>query len=160
MSGISLRLDEIDQQIVAWLQQDGRASYRTIGSEVGLSAPAVKRRVDRLVETGVITGFTTVVDPRVLGWSAEAFIEIFCDGRASPERIRTAATKHPEVVGAYTVTGDHDAMLHVRVQDTAHLEDVLERIRSEDFVSQTRSVMVLTRLIERGTPLRGVAPPA
>lgn len=146
-------MDVIDRQIVAYLQQDGRASYRTVGSQVGLSAPAVKRRVDRLVERGIITGFTAVVDPRALGWTAEAFIAIFCDGRASPGRIRTAVTKHPEVVGAYTVTGDHDALLHVRVQDSGHLEDVLERIRSEEFVAQTRSVVVLTRLIERGTPV-------
>lgn len=148
-----MRLDDIDRKIVAWLQRDGRASYREIGSDVGLSAPAVKRRVDRLVGEGVITGFQAVVDPRAIGWTAEAFIALFCEGRTSPQRIRTAAAKHPEVIGAYTVTGDHDAMLHVRVQDTAHLEQVLERIRNEEFVSQTRSVVVLTRLIERSTPL-------
>lgn len=148
-----MRLDEIDRRIVAWLQRDGRASYREIGSGVGLSAPAVKRRVDRLVGDGVITGFEAVVDPRAMGWTAEAFVAIFCEGRTSPDRIRTAVAKHPEVIGAYTVTGDHDAMLHVRVLDTAHLEQVLERIRSEPFISQTRSVVVLTRLIERAAPL-------
>lgn len=148
-----MRLDEIDRQIVSWLQRDGRASYREIGSDVGLSAPAVKRRVDRLLEDGVITGFQAVVDPRAVGWTAEAFIAIFCEGRTSPDRIRTAVAKHPEVVGAYTVTGDHDALLHVRVQDTTHLEQVLERVRSEPFISQTRSLVVLTRLIERATPL-------
>jgi len=148
-----LRLDDIDRQIVAWLQRDGRASYREIGSDVGLSAPAVKRRVDRLLDDGVITGFQAIVDPRALGWTAEAFIAIFCEGRTSPDRIRTAVAKHPEVVGAYTVTGDHDALLHVRVQDTTHLETVLERVRSEPFISQTRSLVVLTRLIERATPL-------
>ena len=148
-----MRLDEIDRQIVAWLQQDGRASFREIGSDVGLSAPAVKRRVDRLLDQGVITGFRAVVDPRAIGWTAEAFIAIFCEGRTSPDRIRTAVAKHPEVVGAYTVTGDHDALLHVRVQDTTHLEAVLERVRSEPFISQTRSLVVLTRLIERATPL-------
>lgn len=148
-----MRLDEIDRQIVAWLQQDGRASFREIGSDVGLSAPAVKRRVDRLLDQGVITGFQAVVDPRAIGWTAEAFIAIFCEGRTSPDRIRTAVAKHPEVVGAYTVTGDHDALLHVRVQDTTHLEAVLERVRSEPFISQTRSLVVLTRLIERATPL-------
>ena len=148
-----MRLDEIDRQIVAWLQQDGRASCRESGSDVGLSAPAVKRRVDRLLDQGVITGFQAVVDPRAIGWTAEAFIAIFCEGRTSPDRIRTAVAKHPEVVGAYTVTGDHDALLHVRVQDTTHLEAVLERVRSEPFISQTRSLVVLTRLIERATPL-------
>jgi DNA-binding Lrp family transcriptional regulator len=95
---------------------------------VGLSAPAVKRRVDRLQMDGVIRGFTAVVDPGALGWTTEAFIAVFCEGRTNPDRIRTAAAKHPEVIAAYTVTGDHDALLHVRVRDTAHLEEALERI--------------------------------
>jgi len=155
IDGDVLRLDEIDRQIVAWLQRDGRASYRTIGDEVGLSAPAVKRRVDRLQEDGVIRGFTAVVDPGALGWTTEAFIAVFCEGRTNPDRIRTAAAKHPEVVAAYTVTGDHDALLHVRVRDTAHLEEALERIRSEGFIAQTRSLVVLTRLLERAVPVTG-----
>jgi DNA-binding Lrp family transcriptional regulator len=56
-------LDDIDQRIVARLRDDARASFAEIGSAVGLSAPAVKRRVDRLRAAGVITGFTAVVDP-------------------------------------------------------------------------------------------------
>lgn len=148
-----MRLDEIDRQIVAWLQRDARASFREIGDGVGLSAPAVKRRVDRLIDEGVIQGFTAVTDPRALGWQTEAFVAVFCEGRTIPDRIRTAAAKHPEVVAAYTVTGDHDALLHVRVRDTGHLEDVLERLRSEEFISHTRSLVVLSRLVEREVPL-------
>ena len=150
-----MRLDDIDRQIVAWLQRDARASFREIGDGVGLSAPAVKRRVDRLVDEGVIQGFTAVTDPRALGWGTEAFVAVFCEGRTIPDRIRTAAAKHPEVVAAYTVTGDHDALLHVRVRDTGHLEDVLERLRSEEFISHTRSLVVLSRLVEREVPLDG-----
>lgn len=153
IGGSPLRLDELDRQIVAWLQQDARASYRTIGSAIGLSAPAVKRRVDRLLEEGVITGFTAVTDPRALGWTTEAFVAVFCEGRTEPDRIRTAAAKHPEVIAAYTVTGDHDALLHLRVRDTAHLEDVLQRIRSEPIITHTRSLVVLTRLLERADPV-------
>lgn len=146
-------MDELDRRIVAWLQRDGRASFREIGSAVGLSAPAVKRRVDRLREEGVITGFAALTDPRALGWTTEAFVALFCEGRTEPDRIRTAVAKHPEVVAAYTVTGDHDALVHLRVRDTSHLEDVLQRIRSEPIVTHTRSLVVLTRLLERADPL-------
>jgi DNA-binding Lrp family transcriptional regulator len=144
-----LRLDAIDQRIVAWLSRDGRASYRTVGDAVGLSAPAVKRRVDRLLDAGVIEGFSAVLDPRALGWRTEAFIELFCAGRTPPEVIRTTLSRHPEVVGAYTITGDPDALVHVRAADTPHLEETLERIRSEPYVTRTRSVLVLSRLLER-----------
>jgi len=146
-------MDEVDRRIVAWLQRDGRASFREIGSAVGLSPPAVKRRVDRLRQEGVITGFAALTDPRALGWTTEAFVALFCEGRTEPDRIRTAVAKHPEVVAAYTVTGDHDALVHLRVRDTSHLEDVLQRIRSEPIITHTRSLVVLTRLLERADPL-------
>lgn len=148
-----LRLDDLDRRIVACLNADARRSFRAVGAEVGLSAPAVKRRVDRLVDDGVIERFTTVLDPRALGWSVEVFVEMFCEGRTPPGVIRTTLARYPEVVGAYTITGDPDAMVHVRASDTAHLEATLERIRSEPFVIRTRSVMVLSRLLERQVPL-------
>lgn len=150
-----MRMDDIDRRIVASLSEEGRASYREIGELVGLSAPAVKRRVDRLLDEGVIEGFSAVVDPRAVGWGAEAFVELFAIGRTPPHRIRTALAKHPEVVAAYTVTGEADALVHVRVEDTAHLERTLEAIRDEDFVTQTRSTVVLSRLLERGSRLGG-----
>jgi len=147
-----LRLDDVDQQIVAWLSRDARSSYRTIGESVGLSAPAVKRRVDRLLDTGVIERFGAVIDPRALGWTTECFVELFCEGRTPPGVIATALSRHPEVVGAYTITGDPDALVHMRASDTAHLESTLERIRSEPFVVRTRSVIVLSKLLERTFP--------
>lgn len=145
----TLRLDDLDRQIVASLAEDARTSYREIGARVGLSAPAVKRRVDRLRDEGVIEGFTAVIDPAAIGWSVEVFVDLFCEGRTAPDRIRVAMARHPEVVAAYTVTGEADALLHVRAADTSHLEQALERIRSEPFVTQTRSTVVLSRLIER-----------
>lgn len=60
-------MDDLDHQILAALVADARATYAEIGAVVGLSAPAVKRRVDKLLDSGVIRGFTAVVDPEVLG---------------------------------------------------------------------------------------------
>jgi DNA-binding Lrp family transcriptional regulator len=141
--------DETDEQIIGCLLRDARASYADIGGRVGLSAPAVKRRVDRLRTQGMITGFTAIVNPAALGWTTEAFVELYCTGRTSPDAIRTAMQGHPEVVAAYTVTGEADGLLHVRARDTAHLESVLERVRAAPIVQQTKSVLVLSRLIDR-----------
>jgi DNA-binding Lrp family transcriptional regulator len=152
-----LRIDEIDQRIVASLIADARSSYAEIGTVVSLSAPAVKRRVDRLRAGGVIRGFTVVVDPAAVGWSTEAFVELFCVGRTSPSQITAATGRHPEVVAAYTVSGEADALVHLRAADIGHLERALERLRAEPFVSSTRSTIVLSRLVDRpGTQL---APP-
>lgn len=144
-----LRIDDLDRKILAQLQEDGRRSFAALGATVGLSAPAVKRRVDRLRHSGVIDRFTIRVDPRVLGWTIEAFIEVFCVPRTPSQRIRDALTGHPEIVSAFTITGDADALLHLRIADATHLEEALERIRAEPIVSQTRSVVVLSRLLDR-----------
>jgi DNA-binding Lrp family transcriptional regulator len=148
--------DELDRQIVAELVGDGRATYAEIGARVGLSAPAVKRRVDRLRASGAITGFSATVDPSMLGWTTEAYVELFCRGRTSPADISAAVSKYPEVTAAATITGEADALLHIRAADVRHFEQVVERIVAEPFVVRTRSVIVLSRLVSRA----GVLPPS
>ncbi|MEV4507677.1 Lrp/AsnC family transcriptional regulator [Dactylosporangium sp. NPDC049525] len=153
-----MRLDPIDQQIIALLQEDARSSYADIGSVVALSAPAVKRRVDRLRSTGVIRGYTALIDPDALGWTTEAFVELFCTGRTSPQQLRAAAKRHSAVVGAYTISGEADALVHLRAVDMAGLEEALEKLRAEPFVTSTRSMIVLSRLVERLAPKVGTGP--
>src|SRR5215472_17986731 len=147
--------DELDRKILHALVQDARASYAEIGAVVGLSAPAVKRRVDRLRAAGAITGFSARLNAAELGWTTEAYVELFCRGRTSPADIAAVARKHPEVVSACTVTGEADAMLHIRAADMRHFEQVVERISAEPLVVRTRSVIALSRLVDRPD-----APPA
>ena len=143
-------MDSLDQQIVARLMADARSSYAEIGGRVGLSAPAVKRRVDKLRAAGVLRGFTAVVDPGALGWGTEAFVEVHCRGNVTPTQIRTGLEPLPEVVAAYTVSGAADAIVHLRAGGIGHLETVLERLRAMHFVDRTISTVVLSTLIERG----------
>jgi DNA-binding Lrp family transcriptional regulator len=149
-------LDDLDKRVMAALVDDARATYAEVGAKVGLSAPAVKRRVDRLRAAGAITGFSAQVDPSALGWTTEAYVELFCRGRTSPADIAAAVAKHPEVIDACTITGDADALLHIRASDVRHFEQVVERIGAESFVVRTRSVIVLSRLVHRPDSL----PPA
>ncbi|GAA2855059.1 Lrp/AsnC family transcriptional regulator [Streptosporangium fragile] len=146
-----MELDQLDRDIIRALVEDARATYAEIGHRVGLSASAVKRRVDRLRETGAITGFTARVEPAALGWTTEAYVELFCAGKTSPSEIGVAVSRLPEVVSACTITGEADALLHIRATDVRHVEKVIERIAAEPFVVRTKSSIVLSRLIE--TPL-------
>jgi DNA-binding Lrp family transcriptional regulator len=147
-----LRVDSIDQRIVSQLVADARSSYAEIGKVVGLSAPAVKRRVDRLLDRGVLRGFTAVVDPEALGWGTEAFVEVRYRGNVSPGQIRASLEPLPEVVAAYTVSGAADAIVHLRAADIHHLEDALERLRGVDMIDRTVSTVVLSTLLERSPP--------
>jgi DNA-binding Lrp family transcriptional regulator len=122
-------MDDIDRQIVALLRQDARRSFQSIGMRVSLSAPAVKRRVDRL--------------------EAHAIVSLFCEGRMAAAEVREAVEHHPEVAAAYTVAGEASAIIHVRARDTSHLEEALERIRDHPGVTRTQTQIVLSTLFER-----------
>ncbi len=104
-------MDNLDHRIIDLLRQNGRAGYGDIGGTVGLSASAVKRRVDRLVADGVIRGFTIQGDPAVDGLSTEAYVELFCRGTVAPDELRRILQGVAEVVDAGTVTGDADAIV-------------------------------------------------
>lgn len=124
-------------------------SLAELGERVSLSSPAVKRRVDRLLAAGVITGFTALVDPAALGQHTEAFVEVHCVANMSPTALRETLAGEAEVVAAYTVTGEADALVHVRATDVGHLEATIERIRANPEIARTKTIIVLSRLIAR-----------
>lgn len=142
-------MDQIDRKIVALLQDDARRSFKDIGRHVHLSAPAVKRRVDRLESDGVIRGYTAVIDARAFGWHSEAFVDLFCDGRMPGAVIKRAVQGEPGVVSAHTVAGEASAILHVMAEDTHDLERTLERIRGVEGVDRTVTEVVLSTLLHR-----------
>jgi DNA-binding Lrp family transcriptional regulator len=142
-------MDATDKEIVALLRQDARRSFQDIGRHVHLSAPAVKRRVDRLEQEGAVLGYTAVVDPRVFGWHAEAFVDLYCDGQMPGAAIKRAVEGEPRVVAAHTVAGEASALLHVMAEDTKDLEQVLEKIRGTEGVTRTVTEVVLSTLFQR-----------
>lgn len=144
-----MQIDTIDHHIISCLVRDARLSFREVGVEVGLSAPAVKRRVDRLRADKVITGFTAQIDPRAIGWTIQAFVEVTYAGNISPAEIKQRMAPISEVVAVYTVVGDADALLQVRAVDMASFELVLERVRSAKGVERTQSTIVMSSLIDR-----------
>jgi DNA-binding Lrp family transcriptional regulator len=141
-----LRIDDLDHKILARLVENGRESYAAIGHAVGLSTAATKRRVDRLRDEGVIRGYTAEIEPAALGWTIEAFVELYCEGQVPPSRMRDMVSAIPEAVDAYTVTGEADGILIVRCSDATHFEKVLGVIRTYPGVNRTRSSIILSHL--------------
>jgi DNA-binding Lrp family transcriptional regulator len=144
MAGAFSNIDTIDGQIVRLLQQNARRTYGSIGQEVGLSAPAVKRRVDRLEATGVIRGYTALVDHAYLGQAVEAFAELRFAGSTRVDDIEEIAHDVPEVHAIFTVAGDPDALAWIRVSDVQDLKRVIDRLRSSGKVTGTKTLMVLS----------------
>ena len=142
-------MDAVDHQILALLVEDGRRTYDDVGRRVSLSAPAVKRRVDRLRERGALRGFTAVLDHAALGAATEALIELFFSGGIPLPEVAETLRRHPEVVEAWSVTGEADAIARVRTQSNADLERLIIDLQRDGHVVRTRSQVVLSRLVDR-----------
>jgi Lrp/AsnC family leucine-responsive transcriptional regulator len=138
-----LDLDAVDDEIVALLREDGRRTLSDIGERVALSAPAVKRRIDRLERIGVITGYTAVVDHAKLGRPLEAFCELRFAGNTKVADIAGVAAHLAEVEAVYTTAGDPDALVLIRVRDVADLTRVIDLLRRSGRVTGTKTLMVL-----------------
>ncbi len=142
-------MDSIDRAILEQLRLNARAGYADIGAVVGLSASAVKRRVDKLVADGVIRSFTIQIDPDVDGLNTEAWVELSCRGTVSPEELKRILSGVPEIIYAGTVSGSADAVVHLRARGITALENALEQIRVAPNVDHTRSAIVMSRLVNR-----------
>ena len=137
------RLDSVDEQIVDLLVADARRSLADIGRHVSLSSPAVKRRIERLEQTGVLTGYTATVDHAKRGRPLEAFTELRFAGDTRVDEISAVAHGLPEVVSIFTTAGDPDALAWIRVRDVADLKRVIDQLRRSGAVVGTKTLMVL-----------------
>jgi Lrp/AsnC family transcriptional regulator for asnA, asnC and gidA len=134
-------LDEVSKAIIEQLQQDGRRSYAAIGKVVGLSEAAVRQRVQRLIESGVMQ-VVAVTDPTELGFSRQAMIGVRASGDLEP--LADAIAEMDEVDYVVIVAGSFDVMVEVVAESDEHLlEIVSKRIRSLAPVTSTETFVYL-----------------
>jgi DNA-binding Lrp family transcriptional regulator len=137
------QLDDVDASILDLLVDDGRRSASEIGRLVGLSPAASKRRIDRLESSGVIRGYTALLDHAVLGDHIEAFTELRFAAGTQVADIDDAVVDVPELVESFTIAGDPDALIRLRVSDVDHLKRVIDRVRRGGLVIGTKTLIVL-----------------
>lgn len=145
-SDAAFELDGTDFEILHLLRDDARRTYADIASRVSLSAPAVKRRVNRLEQFGVITRYTVELDHAKLGRPIEAFTELRFTGSTKVTEITGVPGDLPEVDAVYTVAGDPDALVRIRVRDVGDLTRVIDLLRRSGKVIGTKTLIVLDRL--------------
>jgi Lrp/AsnC family transcriptional regulator for asnA, asnC and gidA len=134
-------LDDVAKAIIEQLQQDGRRSYAAIGKKVGLSEAAVRQRVQRLTEQGVMQ-VVAVTDPLQLGFSRQAMIGIKVTGALEPVADRLAELDEVDYV--VITAGTFDILAEVVCESDEHLLEILsEKIRSLDAVVSTETFMYL-----------------
>jgi Lrp/AsnC family transcriptional regulator for asnA, asnC and gidA len=134
-------LDDVSKAIIDALQKDGRRSYSGIAESVGLSEAAVRQRVNRLLEAGIMQ-IVAVTDPRELGFGREAMIGICCSGNSAATAEKLAAI---DAINYVVLTaGRFDLVVEVVCEDDAHLLDILNtRIRTLPDVYQAETLVYL-----------------
>jgi Lrp/AsnC family transcriptional regulator, leucine-responsive regulatory protein len=145
VSDPSSQIDGTDLEVIELLRENARRTLGDIAARVGLSAPAVKRRIDRLERIGVIKGYSLVLDHSKMGRPLEAFTEVRFTGSARVDSIAGIADEIPEVEAVFTIAGDPDALVWIRVSDVQDLKRVVDRIRASGKVTGTKTLMVLGR---------------
>jgi Lrp/AsnC family leucine-responsive transcriptional regulator len=138
-----LALDQTDLAILDLLGRNARRTFGDIDDRVGLSAPAVKWRIDRLEHAGIIVGYTTRLNHAKLGRPLKAFTKLRFAGSAQVNAIASIADDIPEVEAVFTIAGDPDALAWIRVRDVDDLKRVIDRLRSMGHVTGTKTLMVL-----------------
>jgi Lrp/AsnC family transcriptional regulator, regulator for asnA, asnC and gidA len=136
----SIVLDDIAKRIIEQLQADGRQSYAAIGKAVGLSEAAVRQRVQRLQDAGVMQ-IVAVTDPLTLGFRRQAMIGLKCDGDL--EKVADDLASMTEIDYVVITAGSFDLLLEVVCEDDDHLLEILSRVRGVPSVTSTETLVYL-----------------
>ena len=155
---MSLALDEVDLTLLRRLRDDGRASISALARDLHLSRSAVHQRLNALVESGALLGFTPIVDPNKLGVGVAAFVLISAGpgSRLEMEPLVDQLLELPHVEYAALVTGDHDVLLLVRVADLDQLRRfLLDELTAITGMRGTLTLLVLDEVIRRPFLLPG-----
>ena len=139
---LSTSLDATDRVILSELIRNGRATYKDLGDLAGLSPHAVAPRVRRLVESGIVTGFTALVDFGHVGRGLDALIDLRLLSTARPEAFEAAAGELPSIREVSFVTGRFDYQLRAACADADDLDHTVRALRKAGAaVTETRIVL-------------------
>ena len=146
-----MELDRYDRAILRLLQQDARITNTRLAEKVSLSESACLRRVRALEESGLIEGYTALIDQHKAGFPVNVFVSITLDRQSQPglEAFESAVRKVPEVMECYLMTGEHDYLLRLVVADMADFERIhnqhLTRLPSVARVHSSFAMRTVTR---------------
>ena len=139
-------IDKIDRRLLRALQADGRAAVTSLADTLGLSATPCQRRIRRLEDAGIISGYRAEIEPRRLGLNVQAFVQVSLTSHEEKlvDAFHHALAARPEVVAAYAMSGEMDYLLHILVRDLdAYGEFAMKALLRMPGVKETRSSFVL-----------------
>ena len=142
-------MDSIDVQIINILQKNSRTSIKQISEKVMLSAPSVKERINKMISSGLIREFTTVLEPKMLNKNLTAFMFLTLKRPEENHKFLEFIQKEGEILACHYLTGDFDYMLQIVTSSTQRLEELLSLIKRTQEVAKTRTVIALSTIKEK-----------
>ncbi|TQF03079.1 Lrp/AsnC family transcriptional regulator [Kitasatospora acidiphila] len=136
-------MDRIDRELLAFLLQDGRATYQELGRQVRLSANTVADRVRRLQAAGIIKGYRAELNLEAFGRGMQMISDIRLGDRVDRHAFERQLADVPQVISAMRLTGDYDFQLRVVCADAREFESVIDRLKADLGVRELRSRLVL-----------------
>lgn len=151
-------IDDLDRKVLGLLQADATLTNNQLAEAINVSVSQAGRRKHRLEQEGYIKGYRAHLDPLRLGLSIEAFVEVSLSWHAADaaQAFHAALTDRPEIVGAWTLTGQADYLLHVFCRDLAGLNVLVhDFLLRQEMVSKVESKIVMQPVLSDGVlPLR------
>ncbi len=141
-------MDAVDRAILDALRANARATYAELAREVGLSAPAVHERVNKLEAQHVITGYHAAVAPESIGYSMSALVGIFLSDTADEDLVAEQLAALAAVEDCWFVAGEESFVVKIRVPDVGGLENAIRALSKIRGVARTRSTVVLSTRFE------------
>ena len=144
MINYTMKIDDLDRNILDFLQKDGRMAASHIADELDISIPTVTDRIKKLSESGVIKGFQVTLDPKLLGLDVSAIITVISESSEHYKEVIQAARNTPEVVQCYSTTGKGSHTLIIVAKNSQALEELLRKIQNWPGVSRTETQVILS----------------
>ena len=148
------QIDKLDRKILEVISQNARIPFRDVADQCDVSRAAIHQRVQRMIESNVITGSGYHVNPKVLGFSTSAYIGIKLERGSMYKNAIPEFEKIPEVTECHFTTGPYTLLVKLYARDNEHLMDLLNtKIQEIPGVMATETMISLSQGVKRKVPI-------
>lgn len=142
-------MDAIDKKILKRLQDNARVTISVLSQEISLSMPAISERLKKLESSGVIKQYTAILNPALVDKHLMALIFLSFDNPTNGDKFRNYIEGETDVKECFYITGDYDYALKIITKSTKSLEKLLTRIKEQDGIIKTETIVVLSTIADR-----------
>ncbi|MGH9323910.1 MAG: Lrp/AsnC family transcriptional regulator [Vicinamibacteria bacterium] len=151
MSFLNGTIDFTDRKILSALLSKGRSTFAELAAQVGLTAPTVHDRVKKLERSGIIEGYTAIINASSLGYDITAMVHIVTDAKIASSEYEKHLSEISEIQKCFSIAGDETYVVFVLTRTPKTLEKVLQRIKSIPGTVSTKASVILSSPISRHT---------